>query len=184
MPLGFLCVELVAGAPGEQRATAGREFDALAQLEGVIVGDDDLGAIHIVEHVARHQFAVLVIAVGVVGLEHAQTILDGETRRNDKEAAVWYRKAADNGERAAQFNLGEMFMRGRGVEKSEEEAAQWFSKAAQLDHPGAEYQLGMMYIRGRGGIPKDEGVGLQWLEKAAAQGHEEAKKEVAKRRRP
>ncbi len=105
-------------------------------------------------------------------------------KRNDKEAAVWYRKAADGGERAAQFNLGEMFMRGRGVEKSEEEAAQWFSKAAQLDHPGAEYQLGMMYIRGRGGIPKDEGVGLQWLEKAAAQGHEEAKKEVAKRRRP
>ncbi len=105
-------------------------------------------------------------------------------KRNDKEAAVWYRKAADNGERAAQYNLGEMFMRGRGVDKSEEEAAQWFSKAAQLDHPGAEYQLGMMYIRGRGGIPKDEGVGLQWLEKAAAQGHEDAKKEVAKRRRP
>jgi TPR repeat protein len=77
-----------------------------------------------------------------------------------------------------------MFMRGRGVDKSEEEAAQWFSKAAQLDHPGAEYQLGMMYIRGRGGIPKDEGVGLQWLEKSAAQGHEDAKKEVAKRRRP
>ena len=105
-------------------------------------------------------------------------------KRNDKEAAVWYRKAADNGERAAQYNLGEMFMRGRGVDKSEEEAAQWFSKAAQLDHPGAEYQLGMLYIRGRGGIPKDEGVGLQWLEKAAAQGHEDAKKEVAKRRRP
>lgn len=105
-------------------------------------------------------------------------------KRNDKEAAVWYRKAAENGSRSSQFNLGEMFMRGRGVEKSEEEAAQWFSKAAQLDHPGAEYQLGMMYIRGRGGIPKDEGVGLQWLEKAAAQGHEEAKREVAKRRRP
>ncbi len=105
-------------------------------------------------------------------------------KRNDKEAAVWYRKAAENGSRSSQYNLGEMFMRGRGVEKSEEEAAQWFSKAAQLDHPGAEYQLGMMYIRGRGGIPKDEGVGLQWLEKAAAQGHEEAKKEVAKRRRP
>ncbi len=105
-------------------------------------------------------------------------------KRNDKEAAVWYRKAAESGSRSSQYNLGEMFMRGRGVEKSEDEAAQWFSKAAQLDHPGAEYQLGMMYIRGRGGIPKDEGVGLQWLEKAAAQGHEEAKKEVAKRRRP
>ncbi len=105
-------------------------------------------------------------------------------KRDDKEAATWYRKAADNGDRAAQFNLGEMSLKGRGVQKSEDEAAQWFSKAAQLDHPGAQYQLGMMYVKGRGGIPKDEGVGLQWLEKAAAQGHEEAKKEVAKRRRP
>lgn len=105
-------------------------------------------------------------------------------KRDDKEAAAWYQKAAANGERSAQFNLGEMFLKGRGVRKSEDEAAQWFSKAAQLDHPGAQYQLGMMYVKGRGAIPKDEGVGLQWLEKAAAQGHEEATKEVAKRRRP
>jgi TPR repeat protein len=41
----------------------------------------------------------------------------------------------------------------------------------------------MMYIRGRG-LPKDEAVGLQWLERAAKKGHPEAKKEFEKRRRP
>ena len=37
--------EFVAAAPCKQRAAACGEFDALAQLEGVVVGDDDLGSI-------------------------------------------------------------------------------------------------------------------------------------------
>ena len=106
------------------------------------------------------------------------------TKRSDQDAATWYQRAAEAGSKAAQYNLGEMYSRGRGVQKNEQEAAKWFSKAAEQGHPGAEYQFGMMYIRGRGGLAKDEEVGLQWLDRAAALGHEEAKKEVAKRRRP
>jgi len=106
------------------------------------------------------------------------------TRRSDQEAAFWYRRAAERGSRDAQYNLGEMYNRGRGVQKSEDEAAAWFSKAAEQNHPAAEYQLGMMYLRGKGGLTKDEAVGLEWLERAAAQGHGEAIKEVAKRKRP
>ncbi|MCC7131063.1 MAG: sel1 repeat family protein, partial [Gemmatimonadales bacterium] len=101
-----------------------------------------------------------------------------------QEAAFWYRRAAERGSRDAQYNLGEMYNRGRGVQKSEDEAAAWFSKAAEQNHPAAEYQLGMMYLRGKGGLTKDEAVGLEWLERAAAQGHGEAIKEVAKRKRP
>jgi hypothetical protein len=41
----------------------------------VIVGDDDLGAVHIVEHVAGNEFAAGVVAVGIVGLEDAQSVL-------------------------------------------------------------------------------------------------------------
>ena len=63
------------------------EFDAFAQLEGVVVGDDDLGPVHVVEHVARNELAVVVVAVGVVGLEDAQAVLDREARRDDQEAA-------------------------------------------------------------------------------------------------
>ena len=52
----------------------------------MIVGDDDLGAIHVVQHIARNQFTTGVIAVRVVGLEHAQTIFDREARRHDEKA--------------------------------------------------------------------------------------------------
>jgi len=41
-------------------------------VESVVVGDDDLGPIHIVEHVARNEFAAGVVAIGIVGWEDAQ----------------------------------------------------------------------------------------------------------------
>ena len=53
----------------------------------MVIGDDDFGLLEIVQQVARHQFAVLVITVGVVGLEHAQTVLDGQPGRDDEKAA-------------------------------------------------------------------------------------------------
>ena len=46
-----------------------------------------LARFDVVEHVAGHQFAAGVVAVGVVRLEHAQTVLDGEARGDDEKAA-------------------------------------------------------------------------------------------------
>jgi hypothetical protein len=52
----------------------------------VEVGDDDLGTLEIGQHVAGHQLAALVVAVRVVGLEHSETIANGQAGRNNKEA--------------------------------------------------------------------------------------------------
>lgn len=104
-------------------------------------------------------------------------------RRNDQEAAFWYRKAAAEGNQAAQYNLGSMYARGRGVSKSEPEAAEWYARAAEQGHTAAQFELGMAYIRGRG-VAKSDSLGLVWLERAASQGHPEATREVERRRRP
>ena len=42
---------------------------------------------HVVEHVMRDEFAAGVVAIGVIRLEDAEAILDGEARRNDEKAA-------------------------------------------------------------------------------------------------
>ncbi len=65
----------------------------LPPAEGVVVGDDDLGAGDVGQHVHRHQLAVLVVAVGVVGLQDAQAVLDGDAGRHDQEAAAEQRAA-------------------------------------------------------------------------------------------
>ena len=76
LAFGFLRVERVT-CPALQELTAALgKLDALAQLEGVVVRDDDLGPFDILEHVGGHKLAVDVIAVRVGGLEHAQAVFD------------------------------------------------------------------------------------------------------------
>ena len=36
----------------------------LTQLEGMVVGDDDLGLLQVVQHIVRHEFTAGVVAVG------------------------------------------------------------------------------------------------------------------------
>ena len=51
-------------------------LDTFTNLEGVVIGDDDLGPAHVALHVGGQQFAVfVVVAVGVIRLQHAQTVL-------------------------------------------------------------------------------------------------------------
>src|SRR5437764_12504101 len=73
--------------PLEQGATASGEFQPFTQLQGVVVRDDDLGALEIAQHVARHQLTAGVVTIRVIGLEHAQAITDGQTGCDDQETA-------------------------------------------------------------------------------------------------
>ena len=45
----------------------------------MIIRDDNLGAIHLTQQIGRHQFTAAVVAIGIVGLENPQTVLDRET---------------------------------------------------------------------------------------------------------
>ena len=58
----------------EEGAASLRDGEGLALHEGVVVGDDDLRAVEVAEHVGRHQLAALVVAVRVVRLEHPQAV--------------------------------------------------------------------------------------------------------------
>ena len=53
----------------------------------MVVGDDDLGAVEIAEHIGGDQFAVFVVAVGIVGLEDAEPVADGEAGGDYQESA-------------------------------------------------------------------------------------------------
>ena len=91
-PLQHLAVVLnrVRGriAALEQRTTRLADLQRLARLEGVVVGDDDLGAVDVRQHVRRDQFPAFVIAVRVVGLQDAQAVSDGDAGRHHEEASA------------------------------------------------------------------------------------------------
>jgi TPR repeat protein len=55
-------------------------------------------------------------------------------RKEDyKEAAKWYRKAANHGNWLACYRLGLFYQDGKGVKQNDKEAAKWFRKAKKLN---------------------------------------------------
>ena len=48
---------------------------------------------------------------------------------DDKKAVYWYNKAAQQGHPRAQYNLGVMYLLGKGIYKSFEEAKPWLQLA-------------------------------------------------------
>ena len=86
--------------------------------------------------------------------------------------ALWL-PVAQQGNAAAQLNLGLMHENGQGATKSYAKAAEWYHKAAAQGLARAQVRLGLMYNYGRG-VPKDYAKAAQWYRMAAVQGHARA----------
>lgn len=85
------------------------------------------------------------------------------------EAAVWMRKAAEQGHARAQANLGTSYARGKGVERDYDESLLWLDRAAAQGSGKAMLELGLLYRDGQG-VPKDAVRSLAWLMLAGQQG--------------
>jgi len=89
--------------------------------------------------------------------------------KDEKEAARYYKLAADQGHVNAQYNLGISYENGQGVPKDEKEAAHYYKLAADQGHVHAQYYLGVLYKNGQG-VPKDEKEAARYYKLAADQG--------------
>jgi TPR repeat protein len=84
-----------------------------------------------------------------------------------KQAASWYRKAADHGNTVAQIHLADLYRDGRGVTRDPTQAAAWYRKAAELGDSAAQGTLGILFSVGMG-VPHDDVEAYYWLCLAAA----------------
>ena len=72
----------------------------------------------------------------------------------------------EQGHSGAQFNLGVMYLHGRGVERDIAKALDLFQKAAAQDHPGAMNNIGRLHVEGTG-VKQDFAEAVRWFRKAA-----------------
>jgi len=93
----------------------------------------------------------------------------GSTANQYKEAAVWYKKAADAGHSGAMTELGTMYLYGNGVEQDDVKAKLLFEKAVNMGNADAMAYIGEMYLFGNG-VSVDYGQALKWHQKAADAG--------------
>lgn len=83
-------------------------------------------------------------------------------------------KSANNGDSAAQYELGMLYYESDfGIEVDLTQAKKWFEKAAAKGNGDSQYMLGVMYYSGTG-VTKNEKLGISWLKKAAKNGSSDA----------
>jgi len=79
------------------------------------------------------------------------------------------RSLAASGNRSAQYNLGMMYVQGKGVAPDYAQAAAWYRKAALQGDADAQRALASMYQYGKG-VPQSNVEAANWYRKAAEQG--------------
>jgi uncharacterized protein len=91
-------------------------------------------------------------------------------RKGDYAAAHQIlRPLADKGDALAEFNLSQLYARGRGVQRDYTEAIWWLRKAANQGLAIAEHYLGLAYTDGDG-VPQDDAEAARWFRLAADKG--------------
>ena len=78
---------------------------------------------------------------------------------------VWLPQA-EQGDKVAQTNVGEIYEKGLGTAPDYANAAKWYQKAADQGYPRAQTNLGFLYERGLG-VGKDPVAALKLYRKAA-----------------
>ena len=94
-------------------------------------------------------------------------------KHDNSIAAKWYRKAAEQGNVDAQFQLGVCYANGSGVEKDMNEAAKWYREAAEQGNPLAQNSLADCYRKGAG-VEMNIEESVKWYLQSAKQDNADA----------
>ena len=102
--------------------------------------------------------------------------------KDEAEAVKWYRKAAEQGNSFAQYNLAKAYdsayYGNRGTVNDIKEAVKWYRKAAEQGDADAQYELAKNIKLGIG-TQEDEVESLKWYTKAAESGNAIAQIQLA-----
>lgn len=108
---------------------------------------------------------------------------EGQKHQSKREAsaspAQGLRLLAEQGNAEAQFNLGLLYDRGRGVPKDKSEALRWYRLAATQGDTFAQNSLADNYWEGTG-VPKDDTEAVRWWRLAADKGFAPAQHSLGK----
>jgi TPR repeat protein len=120
---------------------------------------------------ASRGLAVFIICVVVVaGVAITWRLVEAKAaERKLAEDAKACRVRAEGGDAKAQYELGGVYYRGKGVAQDYVEALRWYRKAADQGSAKGQYAVGFMYDGGKG-VPQDFAQAIAWYRKSADQG--------------
>jgi TPR repeat protein len=125
-------------------------------------------------NIIRTLLLAAALALGFGAAASADPFEDGvvAAKRGDFEAALkLWRPLADQGNAAAQVNIGSMYATGQGVTQDHAEAAKFYRKAANQGNTSGQQKLGFLYAAGLG-VKKDVARAFMWFTLAGAKSSE------------
>tara|TARA_B100000315_G_C14592187_1_gene596533 strand:- start:4214 stop:4906 length:693 start_codon:yes stop_codon:yes gene_type:complete len=114
--------------------------------------------------------SLLFILGSCVATGNYQRGLDAYNQNDYSTALLEWKTLAEQGNRKAQFFLGQMYFKGLGVSKNIKNAFKWFSLAAEQDDSVALNNLGVMYDKGLG-VLQDFKIASNYFELSAERGY-------------
>lgn len=123
---------------------------------------------------------IIALLVGSFSVSYSQNLVEnfdkaGEafSRGEYAEAFRHWKVLADLGHAKSQYNIGNMFEKGRGVTKDYKVAVKWYRLAADQGLAAAQYNLGLCFELGKG-VEQNNSVAEEMYSLAAKQGLPEA----------
>ncbi|HEX3486157.1 MAG TPA: tetratricopeptide repeat protein, partial [Micropepsaceae bacterium] len=89
---------------------------------------------------------------------------------DQKQAVLWYRRAAEQNDPDGMAFLGFKLEHGDGVAQDLAEAKRWYEKAVAAGSVAGINNLGLMYLRGHG-VERDFAMAKRLFEQGTAAGH-------------
>ena len=116
----------------------------------------------------RYLMAALILSLipGAAMAEVFDRAAEASGASDDDAALEEWQSLAQEGDPAAQNNLGWMHDAGQGVAQDHAEAVRWYRKSAEQGFAKAQANLGKMYARGLG-VEEDNRLAYLWLDVAA-----------------
>jgi hypothetical protein len=81
------------------------------------------------------------------------------------KAAAWYRRAAERGDRSAQYELGFMLLLGEGEPKNTDEGLLWLERAGELGNTDACKLLADCYEKEAFDVPLNAAKAARWRDR-------------------
>ena len=123
----------------------------------------------------------LVLSIFCLALPAWADFQAGMTAHDREDYATALREwqpLAEQGDALAQYHVGMLYHKGRGVPQDDVQARKWYAKAAAQGQAKAQFGLGTLYFNGEGGS-KDYQQALRWFRLAANQGEALAQTKLA-----
>jgi len=118
----------------------------------------------------------IVALLGSIGMSWSADFQKGLTAAFNGDYATALREwkpLAEQGNADAQYNLGFMYDKGRGIPQDYKTAVKWYKLSAEQGDADAQTNLGFIYEKGLG-VPQDYKIAVRWYILSAEQGNADA----------